>query len=155
MSKLKKQNNIPEPSEISVTRIVKRKHRSSDSVMAYLEMDPQTFDHLMKMRRVNIGWERCPIIESIDVMRCYKCSEYGHRASSCMNPLCCPKCADGHEVKDCQSDYEKCVNCDKINKQRTSRDDDIIDICHSAWSTDCPLYQKRLQNTKMRIDYSI
>lgn len=154
VNKLKKQNDLPESAKISVNRLVKRRRMNSDTAVAYLETDSCTFDRLLKMRRVNIGWERCVIVESIDVMRCYKCCEYGHKASSCRNTFCCPKCAGDHEVKDCLNDYEKCVNCDKMNEQRSSRDDEILNVCHSAWSINCPLYQARLRNTRLRIDYS-
>ncbi|XP_053698676.1 uncharacterized protein LOC128745627 [Sabethes cyaneus] len=119
-----------------------------------LETDPCTFDMLMKMKRVLIGWELCKVVEAITAFRCFNCSEYGHKASACSKPHCCPKCAGPHDAKECSADFVKCVNCDQLNKRRNAPDDNLVDICHAAWSIDCPLNMKNLKRARQRIDYS-
>lgn len=152
--KLKKQNEIPETFEMKIIRLLKNDKWKFNPMSAIIETDAPSFEHLMKLRRVNIGWERCNIVEVIDVLRCFKCSEYGHKASSCSKPVCCPKCAEGHEAKDCDSNFEKCVNCENFNKVQKLPPDEQVDFNHSSWSSECPLLQKRVKRARQRIDYA-
>lgn len=138
-----------------MVRIQKSVNRKQGTANVLIEVDARSFDCLMKLQRVNVGWNRCWVKEDINVNRCYNCSAYGHIASACKHPVCCPKCAGGHKANDCEADFEKCVNCDKANGQRKSPYDEILDINHMAWSVDCPLFKKRAYNAKQRIDYSI
>lgn len=152
---LKKQNNLPCSAEIKVIRIQKRESRNYNSAVALLEIDPRTFDCLMKLQRVCVGWNRCWITEDVNVNRCYNCSTYGHKAATCNNTCCCPKCAGDHKANECENNYLKCVNCDQANKLRKSSYDELHDVNHAAWSINCPIYRTRANNARQRIDYSI
>lgn len=152
--KLKKQNNLPPSSNITVVRIRKNENWIHNPLTAVLETDAQSFETLIKRQSVNVGWDRCRVVEEINVLRCFKCSTYGHRASSCNNPICCPKCAGDHEAKECESSSEKCVNCELENKHRTYPKDNELSIDHSAWSDICPIYQKRLKKARQMVSYS-
>lgn len=155
LDSLKKQNGVPESAKLKVIRITKNVRAKNNTMSAVLEVDACTFDMLIKMRRVMIDWDKCQVTEAINVNRCFNCSEYGHIASSCSKPQCCPKCAEPHEAHECTSDFCKCVNCDLKNRQMKAAPEEQLDVCHSAWSVDCPIYQKRLQRSRQRIDYSI
>lgn len=93
-------------------------------------------------------------MDATDALRCFNCSEFQHRAATCMKPACCPKCAGGHRVEDCDADFEKCINCHLENVQRSSKHDDLLDVAHSAWSHDCPINLKRLARARQKIDFA-
>lgn len=154
LEKLRRQNDIPATAELEVIRLVTNEKLTKKSNSAIIETDAKTFASLLSRKRIYLGWECCSIMESVNVLRCFHCSEYGHTASSCTKPACCPKCAEDHEVNECVSDREKCVNCCIVNKEKKLHPDDQLDVCHSAWSSDCPIYRKRLKKRRQRIDYS-
>ena len=145
LSNLRKQNELPNNAEIKFIR--------SNSSSVIIETDALTFEKLINLRRVNIGWERCSVREFIDVLRCFHCAEYGHIASSCTKPVCCPKCAGGHERKDCTSSYAKCINCHNANSSVQNKDV-LLDVDHPSWSPSCPIQQQRIKKKRQRIDYS-
>lgn len=154
LTKIRKQNNLPESSDVKIVKLQKAKSRKSNPVDAVLEVDAKSFDYLIKLERVNIGWNRCRAMEMVNVLRCYNCSAYGHKASSCSNSVCCPRCSGDHNADECEAEYEKCANCERLNKDRKSKNDELLDTNHSAWGTDCPIYQRRYKLAKERIDYS-
>ena len=140
ISYLKKQNNLPDPCDAKVIRLQKNEHRQTTIRMCTegYELMVPSLNHY----------------NSLSLNR-YNCSAYGHKASTCDKPPCCPKCAGDHKANEREADFEKCVNCDQRNRERKSPCDEIFDIDHSAWSSNCPIYQKRANNAKQRIDYSV
>ena len=154
LTKLARQNNLAESHDLKIIRLQKAKSRKSNPIDAILEVDARSFEHLIRSKRVNIGWNRCKVVEVVNVLRCYNCSAYGHKASSCSSNACCPKCSGDHNADECEADFVKCVNCERLNKDRKSPYDEIVDVNHSAWGTDCPIYRKREKIAKQRIDYS-
>lgn len=60
-----------------------------------------------------IGLSKCKVKEYVDVVRCFKCQHFGHRASKCGQKVdTCGRCAvKGHRAKDCKSVPVKCANC--------------------------------------------
>lgn len=143
---LKAQNALSDEAELSLIRL--------KSKTAIIESDAGTFEKLIALKRVNIGWERCSVFEYVNVLRCYRCCEYGHKADDCKKHLCCPKCAEGHESKDCTSTHVKCVNCCLANQEQKLPKDKQLNIDHSSWSQNCPIYLKRLKKFRQRIDYN-
>lgn len=58
------------------------------------------------------------------LIQCYKCFQYGHRATHCKHKEKCGNCGAGnHQTKDCKSAEHTCCRC-KGN--------------HQAWSLECP-----------------
>ncbi|XP_058827814.1 uncharacterized protein LOC131687742 [Topomyia yanbarensis] len=153
IGKLKAQNSLPESCELKIVKSQKREHVKNNPFVITLETDANTYNCLLKLQRVNIGWDRCRIFEDVDVFRCYNCSEYGHKAQACSKPVCCPKCAEGHKAKDCEAANAKCVNCVGMNAAAQSATEKMSEN-HAAWSLDCPLYSRRLKLARSRIDYS-
>nr|XP_029723971.1 uncharacterized protein LOC115264439 [Aedes albopictus] len=153
LSKFRKQNDLPEAAIIEIVRFIKSKKDKENPMSVILELDVATFKQLLKAKSVFVGWERCLVFESIDVLRCFRCSEFGHIAATCVKPFCCPKCAECHEVSECTSEYEKCINCTIVNKEQNLPPDQQLEVNHCSWSTECPLYLKRLSRSRLRIDY--
>ena len=44
---------------------------------------------------------------------CYKCLQYGHKASQCKRPQACLNCSGKHHVNDCPNETPKCAGCGK------------------------------------------
>ncbi|KAE9523227.1 hypothetical protein AGLY_016374 [Aphis glycines] len=51
-----------------------------------------------------IGMSRCRVKEYVDIVRCFKCQRFGHRAAMCQAKVdTCGRCAvQGHRARDCQ-----------------------------------------------------
>lgn len=154
VSTLKKQNGLPDSSDVTLIHMRKIEKWKQFPFIAVLETDAQTFETLIQRQRVNIRWDRCQVTENVNVYRCFKCSRYGHKAATCVNPTCCPLCAGDHAVQECDATFEKCINCELKNKQRKLPYDELLNINHSAWSSECPVYQKRLKAVRKMVDYS-
>lgn len=153
VDQLKKQNRLPELAELKLLRINEVNNTSDKSFTAFFECNAVAFDSLMKSRYVYIEWERCQVYEVVDAMRCFKCSKFGHKSSSCRNAFCCPKCSGEHNVRDCPSQIEVCINCKEQNRLR-KQNEEPLDAAHAAWSRNCPFNKKRLKLAKQRIDYT-
>jgi len=59
------------------------------------------------------------------VMQCFNCCEYGHRAANCKRKSRCGKCAGKHNTKECDSTTVQCVHCKDP---------------HEAWRHECPAW---------------
>jgi hypothetical protein len=58
----------------------------------------------------------------LQIIQCYKCYGYGHRAHQCRHEQNCGKCGETHETKSCTNDRIKCINCGEN---------------HLAWAHNC------------------
>jgi hypothetical protein len=102
--------------------------------------------------KLKIGWHICSTGDYTAVTRCYKCSGYNHRASSCRGVETCPLCTVGHKLKDCTTSAEhyKCINCAKYNKYNNNAK---VDENHSSMDQNCPSLQATLLRYKQNTDY--
>lgn len=141
---LKSQNENIIFNDIKVVTVLKNPRFKYNKFSVVLEVDVDTFKRLMKEKHVNVGWDRCPVVESVYVLRCFKCGEFGHKAKECKKDETCSKCCENHKTSDCSSNYFKCVNCLKTNSERKMN----LDVEHPAYSVECPVYQKLLVNRK-------
>lgn len=83
-----------------------------------MHMDPTTFFDLLKRGAMFVGWVKCRLSEFFDVIRCYKCSCYGHFANACKKTdVICPLCAETHDLKDCAKINIKCITCCNYNEK--------------------------------------
>lgn len=91
-------------------------------------------DALLKRRRITIGWSRCRLRERVDVLRCYRCLEFGHLTNSCKGQDRSADCINcgvkGHKAKDCKN-LPKCIHCDGAP--------------HRSDSTKCPKFRQVLE----------
>jgi hypothetical protein len=146
---MKKQNNIVNSdAKIKFIRYEEVKNRNKISII--FETDGATFNQLMTNGKVNIGWDRCPVFEEVQVDRCFNCAGYFHKSSKCTNKIACPLCAGEHAVKDCKSETRCCVNCKKANEFLTLS----LDTKHAVWSKDCEVRSRKIEIAQRRIGYS-
>lgn len=119
---------------------------------AFVELDAETFFKVLEQGKVNCGWNRCRVFDGLQVTRCYKCNGYGHKGADCKaETLVCPICSEDHEWKDCNAETEKCANCEKLRVQRKLN----IDVNHSAWSSECPVFIKEQEKRNKMVDFTI
>ncbi|KAK9730426.1 hypothetical protein QE152_g15207 [Popillia japonica] len=93
---------------------------------------------LIKRRKLRIGCTRCGIREIIDIVRCFRHLQYGHRTRKCKAQMDrnkdCIKCGEaGHKGKDC-TNRDRCVKCN-MDGHRT---DEIK----------CPYFKKLVEDTR-------
>jgi hypothetical protein len=147
--KLKAQNEfIMDFKPIEVLKIEESKFRK-DVFNVIIKVDPSTFNNIMEVGRVNIGWSRCRVVENIRITRCFKCSEYGHRINECQKTEKCGKCGGDHKTPECKSSKLECVNCLRAKNNLKLN----LSTDHPVWSTTCHVYKRILEKRKKTIDY--
>ena len=87
----------------------------------------------MGQRRLSVGFVKCKLYEWKTHRRCFRCQEVGHFAASCTRTIDCSKCSGEYLLKDCESNFDRCVNC--VLNQRE-------DISHPSSSYGCPYNNK-------------
>ena len=84
--------------------------------------------------KVDVGLWYCTVYDRINMYRCFKCQEYGHFASKCLNDFSCAYCAGNQSTSDCSNNnLSKCTNCAKAG---------LNDQCKS-YNSKCPVYQDK------------
>lgn len=146
--KLKQQNEFLKVAEMKVLHTYEIKN--NETFGAIIEVDPKTFNVLITAGEVSIGMNTCKITECINVLRCYKCCGYNHKANLCKNKKACLRCGGEHELKECEAIHSECINC-KTVAQRLKLN---IDLNHPAWSRVCPVLQKKMDREKQRTQYA-
>lgn len=145
IEKLKKQNNYLKDAEMKVIRSYGKKHISS-----IIEIDCDSFNEVMKERKINVGWNRCQVSEYIDVKMCFNCNGFNHTAAVCKNKKSCKKCAEEHDVTQCKSTELKCVNCTQANNKLNVG----VDTNHAAFSRKCTVLNRRMNWEKKKVAYN-
>ena len=90
--------------------------------------DPEAADRCLKSG-INYNCRFYPAEKhtpQLQLTQCYKCQNWGHRASQCRGKETCGKCGNGHATKDCtwnENTEAKCANCHDN---------------FPAWHRDCP-----------------
>ncbi|XP_031357806.1 uncharacterized protein LOC116181573 [Photinus pyralis] len=126
-------------------------NRNRNRYIAYAEVDGNSYQKILKEQKLNIGWDRCRIYDAVTTRRCYKCNNFGHKAADCTKATTCPKCAGDHELTSCKAtdDEMKCCNCAYAVDTLKMK----LDVQHPAWSNECPVYRKRLEQEISRTDF--
>jgi hypothetical protein len=96
-----------------------------------LEVNNYVLNSLIKMDKINIGWNCCRFEQDYGVVRCFNCRKYGHIASKCTSQ--CPICGENHNQNKCNSTLKMCNNCSQANKKLKTN----LDTNHQVWSKDC------------------
>lgn len=146
---LRKQNDcLKETNELEV---VTTKKRNNGTVDVVLSTDTNTFNKLVEINKIVVGFELCRVRENLLVLRCYNCNQYNHTAKECKQSASCPKCAGPHKITDCdQQNMSKCINCIRAKQELNLNHD----VNHRAWSTECPVYQRYYNKKKGRMRFS-
>lgn len=144
---IKSQNEFMKESNIKVIKIYENNKRKNYGVVA--EIDPTSFNKVIKEKKLRIGWNICNVIECINVKRCYNCCGFNHIAKNCKNKKACLKCGGEHNIDECKSEREECINC----KSAVNRLKIKIDTNHSALSQECATYKRKLEGERKFILY--
>jgi hypothetical protein len=57
-------------------------------VVSLIELDEQTYESLLSVGRIYIGWNSCRLYQLIDILRCFKCNQFGHMANKSEEAVC-------------------------------------------------------------------
>lgn len=128
----------------------KAKNRINNYII-YAEVDCLTYRTMLQQDYINIGWDRCKVFDAINVLRCFKCNGFNHKAGDCKTELACPRCSEKHQIENCKADDNqiKCVNCIKAVDRLKIK----LDTSHCAWSTECPVYKRKLDIERNKINF--
>jgi hypothetical protein len=114
-----------------------------------IQTDGESFDLVMKNRKLLVRWESYKVVDNFYIRRCYKCYGFNHEAATCSYPLSCSRCSGSHLIKGCRSKEERCNNCVQANKRLKLN----LNENHSVWSNDCPVYKRKMAISKRAISY--
>lgn len=115
---------------------------NSNIFQATIQLDEVSYNRVLQVGNICIGYDSCKVYDAVDVYRCFKCNEFNHSSKKCKNQQSCPICSGNHELKDCQSTQKKCSNCIKHNNKFNTK----FPTDHAVWdSTKCNCY-KHLKN---------
>lgn len=113
-TKIKSQNEdiFETSSNIEVTYIKEFKNkRDQINYTVYAEVDGNTYQRIIKAEKIYLGWDRCRVYDNVNILRCFNCNGFNHKAIHCKNEISCPKCAKSHDIKNCNEGYNACINC--------------------------------------------
>nr|CAI5866681.1 unnamed protein product [Callosobruchus analis] len=119
-------------------------------IRVVLECPPSQFKFLLCRGFVYIGWVKCRLEEHLNVVRCFKCAKYGHISKDCRSEnAVCHKCSENHETKNCVSNNKCCPNCKLPNLRYKTN----WPLDHSASSTTCNFYLKKVHTIRLKTSY--
>lgn len=145
LQKIRKQNPIVTDGQYSIIKMFEYKKFNKTIYNAKLKIDSESYHKLMDERKINIGWEKCRIFDGTEIIQCFKCRGYNHKAVECKNNEICLKCHGAHKSKECNNEIlKKCINCIRNNQKLNLGLDDN----HYTSSRSCPVYQNKLNFKK-------
>lgn len=148
MRRMRMQNPLIENGKFSIIKMYEYKKNNKVIFNARMSVDDETYDKLIKEQRINIGWERCRIFEGTEVIQCFKCKGFNHKAADCKNEELCFKCHGPHRSKECNNEIiKKCINCIRSNRKLNLN----LDENHYTNSKRCPVYQNKLNFKKKQM----
>lgn len=146
ITKLRTQNEVLD-ADSKIQIIYVRTNRRGTS--AVVEVDEETHERMIRTERVYIDYDVCRVYEHTDIMRCLNCQQFNHTKKYCKNNLKCGRCAEEHETSECNSTEVKCINCcDSRSRLKLE-----VDVCHTAWNINCPLYLHKTEIEKRRLTF--
>lgn len=152
LQRIRKQNPVIEQGELSITKLFEFKKNNITLYNAKLKVDNTSYCQLMKEQKINIGWERCRLFDGTDLIQCFKCRGFNHKAAECKNKEICFKCHESHKSKECDKEIlQKCINCVRSNKKLNLGLDDN----HYTNSKQCPVYQNKLNFKKKQLGLNL
>ncbi|XP_069359584.1 uncharacterized protein [Maniola hyperantus] len=105
--------------------------------IATIWMEETDCRRLLDLEKLRVGLNICQLQERIEILRCYRCWAYNHKAAQCRGEDRSEKCrkctGDGHKAKDCNEE-SFCPNCEERG--------------HTAGSGTCGVFQKAFRMAK-------
>lgn len=133
---------------IQIKKVMKNKNGKTQDMV--VEVDGMTFNRMIALGKLYIGWNRCAVGEHIYLKRCFKCCGFSHIAKECRHNFACSKCAGPHKSNECNQRQIMCVNCVTANATYGLN----LTTNHHAWSRNCSVLQKRIKKLKEFIQYN-
>lgn len=137
---LKSQNDFLNNSHIDVLKIVED-IRNPKMHNAIIQVDKGSFENLIKIGKVSLNWDKCPVKEHYSIMRCHQCNGFDHTKNICTKKLSCGYCSGNHESNKCDTENLNCINCINANKNMNLS----LETNHSVWSKKCQILAKRFK----------
>lgn len=125
-----------------------RKSKYLDKYIIYTEVSGRTFQKLVN-KDIYLGWDKCKIREDLNILYCFKCCEYGHKAKECLKKKICKFCAKEHSYWTCKEQTPKCVNCLISNTKFKTN----YKYNHEANNVECSIHLLKVTKTKEKINY--
>ncbi|KYB24568.1 hypothetical protein TcasGA2_TC031704 [Tribolium castaneum] len=105
---------------------------------ATIRMVKKKAEEILKEKTIQVGMVRAQVERRVEVLRCFNCLGYNHKASECTKEKrnkSCYRCGgEDHMAKDCKSTVEFCVVCRSAG--------------HRAGSGKCRLFKQALAAAK-------
>lgn len=128
---------------------INKTKKNPDRFQAVLQLDRDTYDRIIRVGNVFVGYDPCTVFDGVQVNRCFKCSGFNHSAKSCSNSFCCPRCGGDHMVKDCRARILCCPNCVKVNNGGHGNP---VSTEHAAWDINkCTVYKNACARLRANI----
>lgn len=135
---------------IKVVHHRQTKDRNETKWMYFLEVNGRTFRKIVD-KHLNIDFNSYIVREFVDVLRCFKCQQYGHKSNSCNSDVRCGNCGGPHEFRSCSASVSQCFNCISWNdKNKTNLSSD-----HSCGSWKCHQQIDMIKKQKEKINYDV
>lgn len=147
---LRSQNENIKIGNIKIVNIYENPRFKYNKYSAVVEVDIETYNCMLAAKKVNVEFDRCIVVPAINVLRCFKCGEFGHKSMECKNNEKCSRCSLDHKTSECTSDVLKCINCVNINKTRKLN----LEVNHAAFSSECAVYKKLLNKKKNSLNFT-
>lgn len=98
-------------------------------------------------KTVKIGYTKCTIRRVANIVRCYKCHDFGHISYNCKKIKdgieLCRRCGfTGHSIRECKN-KNRCILCIREGVHESN-------VGHVAGAISCPQYKKYIGSTKGR-----
>jgi hypothetical protein len=146
-----KQNNVVKDASLKVLAVFEdRKGGRFKAYNAIVEIDATNFNNIMCVRKLYMKWDRCLVVDAAQITRCYKCCGYNHMAKDCRNKKSCGRCGGEHDLKECKSTKNVCINC----KTATERTGMNLRFDHPVWSNECTVYDRKMEMLRRKIKYA-
>lgn len=147
----KQNSNIGDVNELEV-KVVKKMRKG---YMAIVEVDANLYRRMLDCGALKIKWKICAVFECLDIMRCFKCLGFNHRANDCKNvegnKQVCSQCGiEGHKENECACDNLRCINCVRANERLGLK----LNVRHGAFDKKCTTLTRQVERKRERIEYS-
>lgn len=136
--------------KVAFKKQMKSYRNESDLKWLYiLEADGDTYEKLVD-KYIMVDFSHHYIKEYVNVVRCFNCQKYNHKASACTDAVKCGRCSGDHSTRDCaETGNFNCVNCEEAvargAKMRTN---------HPCGSYRCQYQQNIVMSLKNQIQQS-
>lgn len=125
-----------------------RQSKFNKKWILYAETNAKTFKKIVN-KELNIEWGQCKVFEDLNILRCFRCSSFGHKTKDCKNPQkVCAHCSGNHNKYICKKERLRCINCFYAKGENGKGD-----IGHSSDDVNCPIYAKKIVTSRSRINY--